>query len=268
MDSFEAFLLGVIQGLTEYLPVSSSGHLELGKVILDINVGAKDDPFGITFNVLLHLATVLSTWVILRKEITEIFKGLFQFKANAAFFFSVKIILSMIPATVIGLLFEDYIDTYFSGNVLGIGLMLWLTGLLLFLADKAKATDREIGYKEAILVGLAQAVALLPGISRSGATISTSVLLKVDKERAARFSFLMVMPLILGKVAKDLLDGEFALPSEALLPMGIGFVSAFVVGVVACQWMLNLVKKGKLAYFSLYCFVVGSVAVAYDLFVA
>ena len=265
MDWLEALILGIIQGLTEYLPVSSSGHLELGKIILGINPSETDEAFGITFNVVLHLATVFSTWVIFRKEIAEIFKGLFQFKANEEFWFSVKIVLSMIPAAVIGILFEDQIDAAFSGAPLLIGLMLFVTGALLFLADKATATVGKVGFKEAILVGIAQAIALAPGISRSGATISTCVLLNIDKERAARFSFLMVMPLILGKVAKDLLDDKFALPSEALLPMGVGFLASFFVGLFACQWMLNLVKNGKLVYFSIYCFIVGTIAIAYSL---
>jgi undecaprenyl-diphosphatase len=265
MDWFEALILGIIQGLTEYLPVSSSGHLELGKIILGINPSETDESFGITFNIVLHLATVFSTWVIFRKEIAEIFKGLFQFKVNESFWFSLKIVLSMIPAGIVGLLYEDVIDATFTGSTLLIGLMLFVTGGLLFLADKATVTDRKVGFKEALLVGIAQMIALAPGISRSGATISTCVILKLDKERAARFSFLMVMPLILGKVAKDLLDDKFNLAIETLIPMGIGFVASFVVGLFACTWMLNLVKNGKLVYFSIYCFVVGTVAIALGL---
>ncbi|CAA6814094.1 MAG: Undecaprenyl-diphosphatase (EC [uncultured Aureispira sp.] len=265
MEWFEALILGMVQGLTEYLPVSSSGHLGLGKILLGINPSATNESFGTTFDVVLHLATVFSTWVILRKEIAEIFKGLFQFKLNEEFWFSAKIVASMIPAVIIGLAFEDQIEAAFEGSAFLIGLMLFLTGSLLFLADKATKTDGKVGFKEAILVGIAQAIALAPGISRSGATISTCVLLNIDKERAARFSFLMVMPLILGKVAKDLLGGKFALESETLLPMGIGFLAAFVVGLVACTWMINLVKNGRLVYFSMYCFVVGAVAVGYSL---
>jgi undecaprenyl-diphosphatase len=264
MDWFEAFILGIVQGLTEYLPVSSSGHLELGKLMMGINAVEEDSPFGITFNVVLHLATVFSTWVILRKEIAQIFRGLFQFKMNEEFIFSAKIVVSMIPAAVIGILFDDQINAAFSGNAFLIGLMLWATGALLFLADKAQISTGKVGFKEAILVGIAQAIALIPGISRSGATISTCVILKIDKERAARFSFLMVMPLILGKVAKDLLGGEFALASEDLVSMGAGFLGAFFVGLFACTWMLNLVKNGKLVYFSIYCFIVGAIAVGFS----
>lgn len=264
MNPLEALILGIIQGLTEYLPVSSSGHLGLGKIILGINPSETDPSFGITFDVLLHLATVFSTWVILRKEIAEIFRGLFQFKVNEEFLYAAKIVVSMIPAGVIGILFDEQIEAFFSGSAFRLGLMLWVTATLLFLANKASNTSGVVGFKEAILVGIAQAIALIPGISRSGATISTCVLLNIDKERAARFSFLMVMPLIMGKVAKDLLDGKFALAPETLVPMGIGFLAAFVVGLFACTWMINLVKKGKLVYFSIYCFVVGALAIAFS----
>lgn len=264
MEWFEALLLGIIQGLTEYLPVSSSGHLELGKLLLGIDLSQEDSPFGITFNVVLHLATVFSTVVVLRKDIVDLFKGLLQFKANDEFWLAVKIVVSMIPAAIIGLLYQDAIDAVFTGSALLVGLMLLVTGGLLFLADRAKAIEGDISIGQALIIGVAQAIALAPGISRSGATISTSVLLKIDKDRAARFSFLMVIPLILGKVAKDVLDGELTLGSEALLPMGLGFIAAFFVGILACRWMLSLVKNSKLVYFSLYCFVVGALAISYD----
>ena len=265
MEWFEALLLGIIQGLTEYLPVSSSGHLELGKLLLGIDLSQKNSPFGITFNVLLHLATVLSTVVVLWKDIVQLFKGLLQFKANEEFWLAVKIVISMIPAAIVGLLYEDAIDAVFTGSALLVGLMLLVTGALLFLADRATATENDFTIGQAFVVGIAQAVALAPGISRSGATISTSVLLKIDKDRAARFSFLMVIPLILGKVAKDLLGGELAVSSEAVLPMSIGFLAAFVVGILACRWMLSLVRNSKLVYFSLYCFVVGTIAIGASL---
>lgn len=265
MEWFEALLLGIIQGLTEYLPVSSSGHLELGKLLLGIDLSQENSPFGITFNVLLHLATVLSTVVVLWKDIVQLLKGLFQFRINEEFWFAVKVVVSMIPAALVGLLYEDAIDAAFTGSALLVGLMLLVTGGLLFLADRAKATERDLSVGQAFVVGIAQAVALAPGISRSGATISAAVLLRIDKDRAARFSFLMVIPLILGKVAKDALGGELALASEALLPMGVGFVAAFLVGVIACRWMLSLVKNSKLVYFSLYCFVVGAIAIGVGL---
>jgi undecaprenyl-diphosphatase len=177
----------------------------------------------------------------------------------------VKIVISMVPAAIIGLLFDEQIEAAFSGKPIWIGAMLLLTAVLLFAADQAKVTNKKVGFKEAAIIGIAQAIALLPGVSRSGATISTSVILQIDKERAARFSFLMVMPLILAKVAKDLLDGKFALSAADATPMLAGFFAAFFVGLLACQLMLALVKKGKLVYFSIYCSVVGVAAIAYGL---
>ena len=171
----------------------------------------------------------------------------------------------MIPAAFIGLFFEDQIDALFDSNILLVGLMLLVTGLLLFLADKAKNTDKKAGFKEALIIGVSQAIAILPGISRSGATISTSVLLGIDRERAARFSFLMVVPLILGKMAKDLMDGEFSGDSVELMPLGIGFIAAFITGLVACTWMISLVKKSKLSWFSIYCFLIGTIAIIWAL---
>lgn len=249
-------ILGILQGLTEYLPVSSSGHIELGKYFLDYH--PKDN---LTLSVVLHFATVLSTVIVLWKDILRIFRGLFQFKWNKEARFAVNVIISMIPAAAVGFLFESEIESFFEGNILLVGFMLWVTGLLLFLADKSKATNKEVSPLSALIIGVAQAIALLPGVSRSGATISTSVLLKVDKGEAARFSFLMVIPLIVGKVAKDLLDNKIDLSSDAALNMGVGFFAALVVGVFACRWMIDLVKKGKLVYFSLYCFIVGAIAI-------
>lgn len=264
MEWLEALILGIIQGVTEYLPVSSSGHLEIGKAMLGIEPST-NKAFDLTFSVVVHFATVLSTVVIFWKDILQIFKGLFQFKWNEEFAFSLKIVISMIPAAIIGLVFEDQIDAFFLGNILLVGCMLWVTGLLLFMADKAKATNLKVSYPNALLIGIAQAIALLPGISRSGATISTSVLLKIDREKAARFSFLMVIPLIVGKVAKDLLSGDISFEAEVAGPMFIGFLAAFVVGVFACKWMLELVKRGKLVYFSIYCFIVGLISIIYGL---
>ena len=173
----------------------------------------------------------------------------------------------MMPAAVVGVLFNDEIEALFSKQILLVGAMLVITGLLLFLADKAKKTNKSVNYANAFLIGIAQAIAILPGISRSGATISTSVLLGIDRERAARFSFLMVVPLIFGKMAKDLLDGEIASGSIDVLPISIGAVAAFVSGLIACNWMIALVKKSQLKYFSYYCFAVGAIAIGCKLFV-
>ena len=258
MDAIlRSLILGIIQGLTEFLPVSSSGHLELGKFIMnDPNLAEE----SMLMTVVLHGATALSTLVVFRKEVIEILRGLFEFKWNDASRFSLLIVLSMIPAAIVGLVWEDAIELLFTKNIPLVAAMLIVTGLLLFLADRAKTTDKKVGWKDAILIGLAQAFAILPGISRSGATISTSVLLHIDRERAARFSFLMVVPLILGKMAKDVADGALASESVDLVPLSVGFVAAFFTGLLACTWMIRLVKRSKLAYFSLYCFAVAIIA--------
>ncbi|MDG1038153.1 MAG: undecaprenyl-diphosphate phosphatase [Polaribacter sp.] len=262
MDIIEAIILGVIQGLTEFLPVSSSGHLELTKAILgDTSVPEE----SLTFTVVLHFATALSTLVIFRKEVAEIFKGLFQVKWNDEFKFSVKIILSMIPAVFVGLLFEEELESFFGGKILLVGVMLLVTALLLLLADKAKNTKKEVTFSNSIIIGISQAIAMLPGISRSGATISTSVLLGIDRTRAARFSFLMVVPLIFGKIGKDLLGGDLSFHSAEIIPISAGFIAAFFAGLLACKWMIALVKKSKLSYFSLYCAIVGFIAIGYAL---
>jgi len=262
MNILEAIILGVIQGLTEFLPVSSSGHLELAKVILgDTSVPEE----SLTFTVVLHFATALSTIVIFRKEILEILKGLLQFKWNDEFKFSLKIIISMLPAVVVGLLFEEELASFFGGKILLVGCMLLLTALLLLLADKAKNTKKEVSFWNAVLIGISQAIGMLPGISRSGATISTSVLLGVDRTRAAKFSFLMVVPLIFGKIGKDILSGDISFQSSEIIPITAGFIAAFLAGLVACKWMISLVKKSKLSYFSIYCAIVGSIAIGYAL---
>jgi undecaprenyl-diphosphatase len=262
MDILEAIILGIIQGLTEFLPVSSSGHLELAKAILgDTSVPEE----SLTFTVVLHFATALSTLVIFRKEIVEILKGLLQFQWNDEFKFSLKIIISMFPAVIIGLLFEKELESFFGGKILLVGCMLLLTALLLLLADKAKYTKKKVSFSNAVLIGISQAIAMLPGISRSGATISTSVLLGVDRTRAAKFSFLMVVPLIFGKIGKDLLSGDLNFQSSEMIPISAGFIAAFLAGLLACKWMISLVKKSKLSYFSIYCAIVGSIAIGYAL---
>jgi undecaprenyl-diphosphatase len=258
MSFLEAIILGIIQGLTEFLPVSSSGHLELTKAVLNSQALAKE---SLLFTIVLHGATALSTVVVFWKEIKEILFGLVQFKWNEASQYSVKIILSMIPAVFIGLYFEDEINQLFNGQILLVGAMLLITGLLLFLADKARKTEQEVGILHSLIIGLAQAIAILPGISRSGATISTSVLLGIDREKAARFSFLMVIPLIFGKIAKDLMSGEIITESTQLLPLLAGFITAFFTGLLACKWMIRLVKNSQLKYFAFYCFAVGAMAI-------
>ncbi|GAA4965651.1 undecaprenyl-diphosphatase UppP [Algibacter aquimarinus] len=262
MDIIDAIILGVIQGLTEFLPVSSSGHLELGKAILGDNSVPEE---SLLFTVVLHFATALSTIVVFRKDILELIKGALKFKWNDDLQFIAKIALSMIPAVLVGLFFEEQLEALFGGNVLLVGCMLIVTAILLYLADKAKDTSKRVSFKNAFVIGISQAIAMLPGISRSGATISTSVLLGNDKTKAARFSFLMVVPLIFGKIVKDIFSGDLSYDSGNFTTLSIGFVAAFVSGLFACTWMIRLVKKSKLTYFAIYCVIVGIIAIAFSL---
>jgi undecaprenyl-diphosphatase len=262
MEIINAIILGIIQGLTEFLPVSSSGHLEIAKAILGENKVGEE---SLLMTVVLHFATALSTIIIFRKDILEILSGLLQFKNNDSFWFSLKIVLSMIPATFVGVFFNDEIEALFGGALTLVGSMLLVTGLLLFLADKAKASAKKVGIKHAVLIGISQAIAILPGISRSGATISTAVLLGIDKEKAARFSFLMVVPLIFGKMAKDILSGDLQYETTTFIPLVIGFIFAFLTGMFACKWMIKLVKSSQLKYFAYYCFAIGGIVIATSL---
>ena len=258
MEVIDAIILGVVQGLTEFLPVSSSGHLELGKAILGDNSLPEE---SLLFTVVLHFATALSTIVVFRKDILNILKGMFKFQWNDDLKFVTKIAISMFPAALIGFTYEQELAELFNGNIKLVGFMLILTALLLYLADRAKDTDKKVSFLNALVIGVAQAIAMLPGVSRSGATISTSVLLGNDKTKAARFSFLMVVPLIFGKIAKDILSGELTYESENFTHLSIGFVAAFVAGLLACTWMIAIVKKSKLTYFSIYCAIVGIIAI-------
>ena len=262
MDIIDSIILGIIQGLTEFLPVSSSGHLELGKAILGDNLVAEE---SLLFTVVLHFATALSTIVVFRKDVLDLIKGALKFKWNDDLQFIIKIAISMIPAVLVGLFFEKELEQLFGGSVLLVGCMLIVTAILLFLADKAKDTDKKVSFKNAFVIGISQAIAMLPGISRSGATISTSVLLGNDKTKAARFSFLMVVPLIFGKIAKDVLSGDLTYESGNFTSLSIGFIAAFVAGLFACTWMIALVKKSKLSYFAIYCVIVGLIAIAFAL---
>ena len=267
-DIINAILLGIVQGLTEFLPVSSSGHLEIAKTLLSVDL-EDESKFGMLMTVVLHFATALSTVVVFRKDIVEILTGLFRPSEDREHqWFCVKILLSMVPAVAVGILFEKQIEALFTGNMLLVGCMLLLTGALLLLADKAKTTDKPVSLVNSLIVGVSQAVAILPGISRSGATISTCVLLGIDREKAAKFSFLMVVPLIFGKMAKDLLDSfgeEAAVASPNFVLLAVGFIASFVTGWLACVWMIRLVKACQLTYFAVYCFIVGLIAIASSL---
>lgn len=262
MDGLDALILGIIQGLTEFLPVSSSGHLELGKAILGANSIPKE---SLLFTVVLHFATALSTLVVFKNDVLDIIRGILKFQWNEELQFVVKIALSMVPAAMVGLYLEEELEQLFGGQILLVGCMLVVTAILLLCADRAKNTNKGVSFSNAFLIGIAQAIAILPGISRSGATISTSVILGNDKTKAARFSFLMVVPLIFGKIAKDLLSGDITYDSANFSSLGIGFIAAFVSGLFACTWMIALVKRSKLSYFAIYCMVVGVIAIGYVL---
>jgi undecaprenyl-diphosphatase len=262
MNVIDSIILGLVQGLTEFLPVSSSGHLELGKAILGDQSVPEE---SLLFTVVLHFATALSTIVVFRKDIWSILKGLLKMEWNEDLQFVSKIAISMLPAVIVGLFFEKQLEALFGGSIMLVGCMLLVTALLLFLADKAKNTDKKVSFKNAFIIGISQAIAMLPGISRSGATISTSVLLGNDKTKAARFSFLMVIPLIFGKIAKDILSGDLTYDVQNFTSLSVGFIAAFIAGLFACTWMISLVKKSKLTYFAAYCVIVGLIAIIFSL---
>ena len=261
MNWIEALILGIIQGLTEFLPVSSSGHLELGQVILGTETSE-----NMLFTIVVHGATVLSTIIVFYKDIIRILTSVFTFKWNEDTRYFTMILLSMVPVALVGLFLEDVIESLFSGNLILVGSMLVVTALLLSFTFFAKAREKEVTFKSALIIGIAQAFAVVPGISRSGSTIATGILLGVQKEKAARFSFLMVLiPIILANI-KSLMEGAPA-GGHAIgtLPLVVGFVAAFVCGLIACKLMIRIVNRGKLIYFAIYCFIVGAVAITYSL---
>ena len=262
MKFIEAIILGIIQGLTEFLPISSSGHLEIVKALFGNESIGQESLF---LTLVLHFATALSTMVVFRKEIKEIFRGLLDFKMNSHTKFSLKIIISMLPAAFIGLFFQNKIETLFSRNLVLVGTMLLLTAIILFLADQTKDAQNKISFPYAIILGTVQAIAILPGISRSGFTISSAVLLGIDRQKAARFSFLMVLPLIFGSMAKTLYDSQGVPQNIDILALILGFISAFISGIVACKWMISIVKKSQLKFFSYYCILAGGLTLVYGL---
>ncbi len=254
MSLLQAILLGIVQGLTEFLPVSSSGHIEITKVLFGLDP-SKDQ--SLIFTVVLHFATALSTVLVFRKQIASILKGLVFDTEHQNRAFALKIIISMIPAALVGVLFNDFIEQMFNENLLLVGGCLLFTAFLLYASEKLNvANNKPVGFMHALIIGVSQAVAILPGISRSGSTIATALMLGVDKSKAAEFSFLMVIPLIFGKMAKDLLDQTLVFSDDFSVLLG-GFLAAFAVGYVACNWMLNIIRAQRLIYFSIYCFLVG-----------
>jgi len=257
MNALQALILGLIQGLTEFLPVSSSGHLEIGHALLGIHTNS-----NLYFDVVLHVATVLSTIVVFRKDIVALLIGLLQFKWNSETIFVSKLLLSSVPVLIVGLLFREEIEQMFTGNLHFVGSMLLVTAGLLGFTHFAKRGDGEITFLKSIIIGIAQAIAVMPGISRSGATIATGLLLKTKKENVARFSFLMVLIPILGAAFLDIVGNDFgASESIGIMPLAAGFIAAFVTGLLACSWMIRIVKRGNLIYFAIYCFVIGVIAI-------
>jgi undecaprenyl-diphosphatase len=262
MTWIEAIVLGVLQGITEFLPVSSSGHLEIGSVLLGIETSD-----NLLFAMVVHAATALSTIVVFRKDIVAIIKDLFKFEWNESWDFTVKILISLLPVMVIGLLYKDEVEALFTGNLKLVGSMLIVTAVLLLITQFKKSNTGPVSKLGALIMGLAQAVAIIPGISRSGATIATGLMLGFDKALVTRFSFLMVLIPILGANFLELLsylkepNVVVEVSSSAL---AIGFFAAFIAGYLACTWMVNIVKKGKLVYFAIYCAVIGSLAIIFS----
>ncbi len=255
MSLIEAIFLGILQGLTEFLPVSSSGHIELFKVIFDTHIEE-----GLFFTLILHLATALSTVFVLKKDIFGLFQNMFKKGDGSSMPYVIKILISMIPAVLVGFFLEDEIDAFFSGNLGLVGVCLLITGVILFYSDRMRYEGSEITNKDAFGIGLIQAIAILPGISRSGSTIAGAVLMGKDRAKATAFSFIIVLPLIVGASLKKLIDYRGSEITEAVPDMaslGVSFVFAFVVGVFACRWMVSLVRKSRLKWFAFYCWAVG-----------
>ena len=260
MDWLQALILGLIQGLTEYLPVSSSGHLAIGQHLFGLN-----DSDNLMFTVLVHVATILSTFVILWCEIDWIVRGLFKFKMNDETKYFINILISVIPVAIVGFFFKDYVEEVFGSGLLIVGIMLLVTAALLSFSYYAKPRIKQnISWKDALIIGVAQACAVMPGLSRSGSTIATGLLLGNKKESLAQFSFLMVIPPILGEALLDtmkMVKGEDVFGGITALPLIVGFLAAFISGCIACKWMINIVKRGKLIYFGIYCAIVGIVTI-------
>ncbi len=257
MNWLEALVLGLVQGLTEFLPVSSSGHLEIGNAILGIESGE-----NLTFSIVVHGATVLSILVVFFRDLKKLLSEALRFRYNESTSYLLKIIVSIIPVALVGILLKDNVEALFTGNVIFVGAMLLVTAALLVISHFIPAGKRGIGYMDALVIGIAQAFAVIPGISRSGATITTALFLGGNRDEAARFSFLMVIVPIIAANFLDLLGREGdAATSIGTVPLLVGFMAAFIAGLVACRWMLSIVRKGKLLYFGIYCIVIGCIAI-------
>ena len=262
MEIIKSILLGVVQGLTEFLPISSSGHLEIFKVVLDFETGLNNN---ILFTLILHLATSLSVIVVYWNDIKKIFKSVLSIKKDENTYFFSLILISIFPAGIVGFLFEEKISNLFDGNIILVGSMLLFTSVILFVSDFKIKTTNKLDYVKSFFVGVSQALAIIPGISRSGLTICSSVLMGVNRELAAKFSFLMVLPLIFGSFLKILIFDELIFNQEIISSYVFGFLSAFISGIFACKWMIVLVKKSKMKYFSLYCLATGLICIFFSL---
>lgn len=276
MEWLDALILGIVQGLSEYLPISSSGHLEIFREILGINLPNEDI---LEFDVMLHAATVLSTLVVLWNEFFPLCRSFFTIKRDDNFYYVCKILISCIPVAVVGLFFKDTVESFFGGNLTTVGICLCITAALLafayFFRTKPEETNkltgrvyrpRDINWLDAFVIGIAQSIAVLPGLSRSGTTIATGILLGDKREKVASFSFLMVIIPILGETLlniKDMISEPAASSNVGMLPLTIGFIASFVVGCLACKWMLNIVKKGKLVWFAVYCVIMGIICICW-----
>ena len=262
MTWIDALILGIIQGLTEFLPVSSSGHLEIGVVLMGIN-----STNNLLFALIVHMATCLSTIFVFNKDILLLIKGLLKLEWNDSSKFVLKIIISMIPVGIVGLLFENEIEALFTGDLFLVGGMLLVTSILLFIPRYFSQGIGEVTFGKSLVIGLAQSIAILPGISRSGSTIAMALVLGVSREKAAKFSFLMVLLPIIGasllKIKKYIEFPDLE-PEINTLALFLGFMAAFISGYLACRWMVKIVKKGKLIYFSIYCFILGLTAIYYS----
>ena len=279
MEWLDALILGIVQGLSEYLPISSSGHLEIFREILGINLPNEDI---LEFDVMLHAATVLSTLVVLWNEFFPLCRSFFTIKRDDNFYYVCKILISCIPVAVVGLFFKDTVESFFGGNLTTVGICLCITAALLafayFFRTKPEETNkltgrvyrpRDITWLDAFVIGIAQSIAVLPGLSRSGTTIATGILLGDKREKVASFSFLMVIIPILGETLlniKDMISEPAASSNVGMLPLTIGFIASFVVGCLACKWMLNIVKKGKLVWFAVYCVIMGIICICWMIF--
>ena len=272
MSWLDALILGIVQGLAEYLPVSSSGHLEIMREILGLKLSGAD---ALEFDVALHVATVLSTIVVLWREFLPLCVSFFTFRRDKNFYYVCKILLSCIPVAIVGLCFKDFVEQFFGNGLLTVGICLCVTAALLSFTyffrnpEREKATHfrgHDISWLDAFIIGCAQAVAVLPGLSRSGSTIATGLLLGDKRDKIAQFSFFMVIIPILGEAlleVKDKLGDDSASEAVGLVPLFVGFLASFIVGCLACKWMINIVKKGKLVWFAVYCLIAGVLCICW-----